>query len=123
MAAPIDLDPFDYDFHDDPYPLYGRLREEAPFYRNEELGFVALSRHADVLAGFKDHARLCNSQGISLEMNDLTEEAAAVLGEKVEIGHQATPHSGASEIGCARSGSLRLAGGSPAAPDESLDSH
>ena len=43
------LDPYDYDFHEDPYPYYQRLRDEAPLYRNEELGFWALSRHADVL--------------------------------------------------------------------------
>ena len=39
------LDPYDYDFHEDPYPYYKRLRDEAPLYRNEELGFWALSRH------------------------------------------------------------------------------
>ena len=31
------LDPYDYDFHEDPYPYYKRLRDEAPLYRNEEL--------------------------------------------------------------------------------------
>ena len=30
------LDPYDYDFHEDPYPYYQRLRDEAPLYRNEE---------------------------------------------------------------------------------------
>lgn len=24
------LDPYDYDFHEDPYPYYQRLRDEAP---------------------------------------------------------------------------------------------
>ncbi|MGZ5393617.1 MAG: hypothetical protein ACXWD3_17775, partial [Mycobacterium sp.] len=24
------LDPYDYDFHEDPYPYYKRLRDEAP---------------------------------------------------------------------------------------------
>ncbi len=36
------LDPYDYDFHEDPYPYYKRLRDEAPLYHNEELGFWAL---------------------------------------------------------------------------------
>ena len=45
----VKLDPYDYDFHEDPYPYYQRLRDEAPLYRNEELGFWALSRHQDVL--------------------------------------------------------------------------
>ena len=57
MTLQIDkplLDPYDYDFHEDPYPYYRRLRDEAPLYRNEELGFWALSRHADVHQGFRD---------------------------------------------------------------------
>ena len=28
------LDPYDYDFHEDPYPYYQQLRDEAPLYRN-----------------------------------------------------------------------------------------
>jgi len=42
------LDPYDYDFHEDPYPIYKSLRDEAPLYHNAELNFWALSRHADV---------------------------------------------------------------------------
>jgi hypothetical protein len=79
MADLIRFDPFDYDFHEDPYPVYRALRERAPLYRNDEIGFWALSRHADVVAGFKDHERLCNSGGISLEMGDLGGDMSAVL--------------------------------------------
>lgn len=61
------LDPYDYDFHEDPYPYYRRLRDEAPLYRNEELGFWALSRHADVLAGFRNSTTLSNKFGVSLD--------------------------------------------------------
>ena len=46
------LDPYDYDFHEDPYPYYKRLRDEAPLYHNEELKFWALSRHSDVVRAF-----------------------------------------------------------------------
>jgi cytochrome P450 len=63
----IKLDPYDYDFHEDPYPYYKRLRDEAPLYRNEELGFWALSRHADVLAGFRNSTTLSNKFGVSLD--------------------------------------------------------
>ena len=49
QASDVVLDPYDYDFHEDPYPYYKRLRDEAPLYRNEDLGFWALSRHRDVL--------------------------------------------------------------------------
>ena len=59
--------PYDYAIHEDPYPTYAWLREEAPVYRNEELGFWALSRHADVVRGFRDTTKLSNASGVSLE--------------------------------------------------------
>jgi cytochrome P450 len=61
------LDPYDYDFHEDPYPIYKRLRDEAPLYHNEEIGFWALSRHRDVLQGFRNSATLSNRDGVSLD--------------------------------------------------------
>jgi cytochrome P450 len=61
------LDPYDYDFHEDPYPYYRRLRDEAPLYRNEELNFWALSRHQDVLQGFRNSTTLSNRDGVSLD--------------------------------------------------------
>jgi cytochrome P450 len=61
------LDPYDYDFHEDPYPYYKRLRDEAPLYRNADLGFWALSRHSDVLAGFRNSTTLSNKFGVSLD--------------------------------------------------------
>jgi len=60
-------DPYDYAIHEDPYPTYARLRAEAPVYRNDERDFWALSRHGDVTAGFRDHQRLSNSHGVSLD--------------------------------------------------------
>ncbi|OBB73619.1 cytochrome P450 [Mycolicibacterium flavescens] len=63
----IVLDPYDYDFHEDPYPYYKRLRDEAPLYRNDELGFWALSRHQDVLQGFRNSTTLSNKFGVSLD--------------------------------------------------------
>jgi cytochrome P450 len=61
------LDPYDYDFHEDPYPYYKRLRDEAPLYHNEQLGFWALSRHRDVLQGFRNSTALSNRDGVSLD--------------------------------------------------------
>ncbi|AKK29548.1 cytochrome P450 [Mycobacterium sp. EPa45] len=61
------LDPYNYDFHEDPYPYYKRLRDEAPLYYNEELKFWALSRHADVLQGFRNSTTLSNKYGVSLD--------------------------------------------------------
>ncbi len=63
----LGLDPYDYDFHEDPYPYYKRLRDEAPLYHNEELGFWALSRHADVHQGFRNSTTLSNRYGVSLD--------------------------------------------------------
>jgi cytochrome P450 len=61
------LDPYNYDFHEDPYPYYKRLRDEAPLYHNEELGFWALSRHGDVHRGFRNSTTLSNRNGVSLD--------------------------------------------------------
>ncbi|WP_099040055.1 cytochrome P450 [Mycobacterium neglectum] len=41
-------DPFDFDIDDNPYPIWRRLRDEAPLYRNEKYNFYALSRYEDV---------------------------------------------------------------------------
>jgi cytochrome P450 len=66
-ATALAYSPYAYEVHEDPYPTYARLREEAPLYRNDELGFWALSRHADVLAGFRDSELLSSANGVSLE--------------------------------------------------------
>lgn len=66
-ASPVSFSPYDYDFHEDPYPIYARLRDEAPLYRSEQRGFWALSRHEDVAAGFRDSTRLSSANGVSLD--------------------------------------------------------
>lgn len=67
LSGPLLFDPYDYTFHEDPYPTYLRLRDEAPLYRNDDLGFWALSRHADVITGFRDNTRLSSANGVSLD--------------------------------------------------------
>ncbi len=64
---PLVFDPYAYEFHEDPYPLYARLRAEAPLYHNPDRGFWALSRHADVMDAFRDSARYSSSDGVSLD--------------------------------------------------------
>ncbi|WP_244211061.1 cytochrome P450 [Amycolatopsis kentuckyensis] len=61
------FNPYDYGFHEDPYPTYAWLRAHAPLYRNEELDFWALSRYSDVVAGFRDNTRLSSANGVSLD--------------------------------------------------------
>ncbi len=75
----VDYNPYAYETHEDPYPVYRELRESAPLYRNEELGFWALSRHADVLAGFKDTERLSNRFGVSLDASAYHEGADSTM--------------------------------------------
>jgi cytochrome P450 len=41
-------DPYDSDIDDNPYPVWQRMREEAPLYYNEKFNFYALSRYDDV---------------------------------------------------------------------------
>ena len=73
------LDPYDYDFHEDPYPYYRRLRDEAPLYRNEERKFWALSRHKDVVAGFRNSVTLSNKHGVALDPISRNDEAHRVM--------------------------------------------
>jgi cytochrome P450 len=53
-SAVLVYDPFADLAAEDPYPLYTRLREEAPVYHNPERDFWALSRFADVQEAARD---------------------------------------------------------------------
>lgn len=75
MTVDVVLDPYSYDFHEDPYPYYKRLRDEAPLYRNDELDFWALTRHADVHTGFRNSVELSNKLGVSLDPISRTPDA------------------------------------------------
>ena len=61
-------DPYDQTIHADPYPMFRRLREEAPLYFNEPMGFYALSRYEDVERGLVDHATFSSARGGILEL-------------------------------------------------------
>jgi cytochrome P450 len=61
-------DPWDYAIDADPYPVWKRLRDEAPVYFNEKHDFYALSRYDDVLNGLLDSDTFLSSHGIVLEM-------------------------------------------------------
>ena len=66
-AGAVTYSPYDYAIHEDPYPTYARLRREAPVYRNRELDFFALARHADVTAAFRDSTTFSSANGVSIE--------------------------------------------------------
>jgi cytochrome P450 len=68
-TAPQDVsyDPYDNDIYTDPYPVYRRLRDEAPLYYNERYDFYALSRFYDVQKGLIDHGTFSSGHGVILE--------------------------------------------------------
>ncbi|RHW24485.1 cytochrome P450 [Nocardioides immobilis] len=76
---PLLFDPYDYDFHEDPYPLYARLRDEAPLYYSERDDFWVLSRHADVFAAFRDDVTFSNRMGVTLDPSAWNPEAHRVM--------------------------------------------
>jgi cytochrome P450 len=63
----MELNPFAHEFHDDPHLTYRWLRQHAPLYRNEEIGFYALSRYADVRDASLDWATYSSAEGTTVE--------------------------------------------------------
>lgn len=61
-------DPFDVDIDADPYPVWARLRDEAPVYRNERFDFWALSRFHDVETAHRQPLRFSSAHGTVLEL-------------------------------------------------------
>jgi len=66
----VDLNPYSHAFHDDPFPMYRDLRDNAPCYYNAELDFWALSRYDDVLAALHDPQTYCSRHGVTLEQQN-----------------------------------------------------
>jgi cytochrome P450 len=60
-------DPYRPDFWANPYPVFRRLREEAPLYYNEQYDFYAVSRFSDVESGFTNRDTFSSSRGDVLE--------------------------------------------------------
>ncbi len=60
-------DPFTPELRDDPYPLWKRLRDEAPAWYNERLDFWAITRFHDIEVAFKDWETYGSAHGTTLE--------------------------------------------------------
>ncbi len=75
-ATPPYYDPYDADIDADPYPVWKRLRDEAPLYYNVEHDFYALSRFADVHAASLDWQTFSSARGTVLEIIDRSPAAA-----------------------------------------------
>jgi cytochrome P450 len=67
-TSDVYYDPYDVDIVADPYPLYRRMREEAPLYYNEQHDFYALSRYEDVERGLLNAATFISGRGGILEL-------------------------------------------------------
>jgi cytochrome P450 len=68
MPDTVYYDPYDVDIDADPYPVFRRLREEAPLYYNEKYEFYALSRYDDVERGLVDRDTNISGRGGILEI-------------------------------------------------------
>jgi cytochrome P450 len=64
----VSFDPYDVALIADPYPMFARLREEAPLYYNAEYDFFAVSRFADVNKALVDHTTFSSARGAILEL-------------------------------------------------------
>jgi cytochrome P450 len=61
-------DPYDFEVDSNPYPIWARMREEAPLYYNERYDFFALTRYDDVQPALVDWDRYRSGRGTLLEM-------------------------------------------------------
>jgi cytochrome P450 len=78
QPADLSWDPYDYGLHADSHPVWRRMREEAPLYRNEQYDFWALTRFEDVLQVLVDWRTYSSEEGDILEvirspMNDFAD--------------------------------------------------
>ena len=67
-SSDVYYDPYDFDIDADPYPIWKRLRDEAPLYWNDKYGFFALSRWDDVDAAMLDWQTYLSGRGSVLEI-------------------------------------------------------
>ncbi len=67
---PIYYDQYDRLIDDDPYPIFKRLRDEAPLWQNEKYDFWVLSRFQDVMKASRDTDTFSSNYGTVLELMD-----------------------------------------------------
>jgi len=69
----LEFNPYDPVLHQDPYPVYRRLRDEFPVHHNPDLRFWTLSRYDDVFDALQAPDRLISGKGVivgALEQDD-----------------------------------------------------
>jgi cytochrome P450 len=67
-VSEIYYDPYDFEIDADPHPVWRRMRDEAPLYRNDRYEFWALSRYEDVASGLTDWRSYSSASGTVLEL-------------------------------------------------------
>ena len=68
MADELYYDPYSIELNMNPYPVFARIREEAPLYYNDKHDFYALSRFDDVNKALIDHETFISGRGALLEI-------------------------------------------------------
>jgi len=67
-ADDVYYDPYSVELNMNPYPVFARIREEAPLYYNDKHDFYALSRFDDVNKALIDHETFISGRGALLEI-------------------------------------------------------
>jgi cytochrome P450 len=68
----VEYDPTSWEIQEEPYPVYQWLRDEAPVYHNEKMGFWAISRFQDVWDATLDWRSFTSIYGQTLEKTGST---------------------------------------------------
>jgi cytochrome P450 len=67
-AIELYYDPYDVEIDDNPYPVWKRMREEAPLYFNEKYNFYALSRFEDVSRELTNWETFRSGRGTTIDI-------------------------------------------------------
>ena len=78
-SQPLALDPYDYAFQEDPYPVYAWLREHEPLHHNPALDLWALTRYADIAEAVRTEGTYSNSWGVAIEESAWGPDAHKVM--------------------------------------------
>jgi cytochrome P450 len=70
-SQPLRYDPFEVGDMADPYPLYERLREEAPLYHHAAGDFWVLSRFDDVFRATRDFTSFSSARGLTFIRDEM----------------------------------------------------
>jgi cytochrome P450 len=78
-GCPLHFDHYDHALQDDPYPVYARMRAEAPLFHNEDHDFWVMSRYADIHKAWRTDDAYSNRMGVTLDESAWNENAHLVM--------------------------------------------